>query len=302
MKLQDLLRKHDEFRASSELERSWGDGALCARNPLYGKVRAAYRAAGGRFVDRDPGFQLVMPYLGLDDILANKRIFVVDNVSVLREIERRRPGRFQWQDLPRPRANHVLHESAHVLAEAALGRAWEGGERIRVARLLLAESLANTVDAWANLANADADLRAFHDLNSYAEMNKKTHAAFLRAREAFGGPACFRALLLAYVQANALAEGLAGAELRHVLELVFTDEGPRRRAGSDASFRRLIDYAFELSMTFRVQTTGFYGALHGLGTGDVYRLLDFDVLGEVTGHAGFWPFLAQVESALDGAL
>lgn len=302
MKLQDLLRRHDEFRTASELERSWGDGVLCARNPLYGAVRRAYVRAGGTFTEKDPGFQSVMPYLGLDDILENSRIFVVDNVSALREIERRRPGRFQWQDLPRPKANYVLHESAHLLAERALGKAWEGGERTRLARLLLAESFANTLDAWANLANGDPELRAFHELNSYAEMNKKTHTSFLRARETFGARPLFRTLLVTYVRSNALAEGLAGADLRRVLGVAFEDEALARRAQGDANFRRVIDYAFELSMTFRVQTTGFYCAWLGLGSGDVHRLLAFDVLEEVLGHSGFRPFLAQLEDALDQSL
>lgn len=249
-----------------------------------------------------------MPYLGLEKILADKKIPAIDNVSVLREIESRRPGRFQWSDLPQIKSNVLLHESAHGIAEDLLSRFKNlhagNGVRPGVLRLIMAESLANTVEALANIAHATPEDRIFNEMNSYAQMGKKTQESFIRAIESFGADSVFRLLWLSYLFSNALHEGLSGGVFGQVLERAVPDETLRRRASGAGELRRVSEYAFELSMTFRIQTTGFYCAMQGLGNGDVRQLMNFDVLAPLPGEkvSPVRDFLSDAQARLSMAL
>lgn len=281
MKLADTLRMHDEALVDGGLRVSLGDSFLLRHNPIYRAIRDRVTAEGFSCTTQDFCHYGVLPLAALDAILKRKQIPYFDNVTVLREIENKSPGKFQIEELVHVKPNYVLHESCHCIADTALRKisAEAPGlspDQRRALALMMAESFANTVEALANVPNSTPELRFFHDSSSYIIHDRKTSNAFQHAIEILGQRDAFRLLFVAYLHSNFLMT-LSPKQYPELLETVLPAGEARRKALDSPHVRKMVQYAFELSMSFREQTTGFYLAHEGI-KGDLRQLFRVDLL------------------------
>lgn len=281
MKLADTLRMHDEALVSGGLPTSLGDSYLLRHNSVYRAIRERVAKEGFVCTTEDFCHYGVLPLAALDAILKERKIPYFDNVSVLREIENKSPGKFQVEELVHVKANYVLHEACHCLADTALRGVRPGApglspEQRKALALMLAESFANAVEALANIPNTTPELRFFHESNSYIIHDRKTAAAFQHALDILGERNAYRLLFLAYLHSNYLTT-LTPKQYPELIDSVLPPGEARRKAQDSPHVRKMVQYAFELSMAFREQTTGFYLAHAGI-KGDARQLFRVDLL------------------------
>src|SRR5260221_12924707 len=106
------------------LDRSVGDGYLCLHNPLFAAIRSRCLSLGYQFTHSGETWQdyVACPLLCLQAIVRRRLIPYIDNVSTLHRFLAANGGgfaasaRFLIQILT---PNHVLHESAHCVADDA---------------------------------------------------------------------------------------------------------------------------------------------------------------------------------------
>lgn len=160
------------------LPEALGDAHLCAKHPIYRRIRKLALADGVRFsCTQDVSLRKiydVVPLLCLQSILEEKVIPYRDNVCGLLSLPEDR------QMLPRgaqflatsPAVNPILHETSHFIAHARRLFRTEDFPNLRsdtawVAQQLASEAYANTVELFS-LANVRGPIDAvFLFMNSY---------------------------------------------------------------------------------------------------------------------------------------
>jgi hypothetical protein len=280
--LKEILNLHDENRVADGIALSLGDGFLYQNNPIFRSIRDQFLKMKFSFTDEDFCHYTVMPYVSLTAILKEKKVPYFDNVTVLKEIERNHPGRFRCNDIIKVKPNYVLHESSHCLAEGFLQnfRLQDTGistESKKAFRLVMAESMANTVESLANGPNETAVQRLFFEVNSYVIHNKKSHTQLKQSLDLLGPRPVFHLMYISYLFSNCLFPEVTHKQFHQILDLIIPENNLLKKAQDSQSVKRLFNHAFELSMDFRLQTTGFFCALSGLET-NVIKLLQLDII------------------------
>lgn len=304
-KLSELLKLHDSAKSSASLPKSLGDAYLHQHNPVYRSIRAEFLRLGYSYTTEDFCHYTVLPYASLGAILEKRKVPYFDNVSVLREIESKHPGKFLVDELVQVKSNYVLHEASHCVAHELLkGLVLDAkgstakslsAEESKALRLMMTESFANSVEALANTFNGTPELRFFHSVNSYCIHDKKAAVSFKQAIDLVGIKAAFRLLFVAYLYSNCLHSELSRTQFQDLLTLTLDDVEVLRKALDSPHVRKLVYYAFELNSDFRFQTSGFYLAYSGLAL-DVRKLSQIDLLGILRGAPSMRDFLQKTQN------
>jgi hypothetical protein len=140
----------------------------------------------------------------------------------------------------------------------------------------MAEAFANTVESMANGPNDTPEKRIFYELNSYAIHTKKVNQTLEHVIELLGKKLTFRLIYISYLFSNCLFPELNTKAFHQVLDLIIDNDGLRKKAMDSAHVRRVFNHAFQLSMDFRLQTTGFFCAYSGINT-ELTKLLNIDI-------------------------
>lgn len=300
IKLAELLKHHDQNQPPQALTLSLGDGYLLNYNPVFKRLRTAFLDFGYSYTDQDFCNYVVLPYVSLKKILAAKKVPYFDNVSVLKEIEADHPQKFKCEELVRVKANYTLHESSHCVAEEYLKnlnfKVLPISAESQIAfKLIMAESFANTTEALANVFNKTDAQKIFYELNTYVSLSIKTENIFKQCIDTFGWNSIYRLTFLSYLYSNCLYSDIKQNSFLQVLNFVFKNEVDFQKAKQAPVLRKLFNHAFELSLDFRVQTTGFYCQLSGLNT-DVFKLLQLDIIDIYKKSDTIEKFLSQTET------
>lgn len=269
MKIQKILEQHQKFSSPEGLDQNLGDGYLLAKNKIYKKIRS--QALGFEFqYDKTPNESYwALPLSQLEALMSAKKIPYVDNVSVLRQIEKLIPQASQWDDVTdNLKRNHVFHESCHAVARQISKKYFkEAGEKNKkILQLLIEESFANTCELLGIIDVEDAFHKLFYEINSYVFMfdDKSNLKNFLND---FGKKEAFKFLLFTYLHANYIHPRYEDKSLEKVLSTLFKDSTKLASIKSDAkkmkTLRALSRVCFELNPRFRMVTSIFYLKLLG---------------------------------------
>lgn len=250
--LSEVIAVHRQFRPRGSLPANLGDGFLCAHNPVFRSVRAAYLARGFRFTTRDFCGYYAFPLMALDHLLDRGLIPYRENFAWLERLERSAPGLFTLTELKRGELqfNYLFHESAHLLAHHAFfGRRRAASlpkTSASLHRILLGEAYANTVECLAT-AIPEGEIGAwFLDANCHFRSTKGEAALIRRLGSRRGPLPLARALLAGFLYSNFLFDRLGPAEKKRVAEYSGL---PVKEAAALAAI------GTELCETFRTTTT-----------------------------------------------
>jgi len=284
--LREALELHDQHRPPAALESVLFDGYLIDTQLIYRNLREETLAQGCSYTTEDFCSYDALKLAALSAMLDQRKIPYFDNVTVLRGLERLRPGRFLFSDISDLRKNYLLHESAHLVADSLLKKRIPSmlaagpdpalaQARGRVLGLNLVESFANTVELLQRLAiRSEVDHQIF-DWNTYAMVRPKVAPAFHEVEPLVGARVAAKMILLGYLHSNFLHDGAQPERVRELLELVDPGKGPRPVVVE--LFHTVLAACFRLNRGFRVQTQAFYLKFLGI-EGELTALLAFDFL------------------------
>ena len=290
LKLNDILTANEDYAAPASLKNSFGDAYLYKNNPVFKTIRDHFIKLGGQFTTEDFCHYQVFPYASLPQILKAKKVPYCDNTSVLKEIESLHPKRFTCAELIKVKSNYTLHESSHCIADHYLEKITAGAylsktnlssDSKKVFRFIMAESFANSVESFANVFNSTAEQKLFYELNSYVTLNRKVHLALESFIGQFGSKKAFELIYVSYLYSNCLQTPPSSKLFQRILATLFTNETQQKKASQLAATRKVFDYAFELDIDFRMQTTGFFCAYMGFNA-PLEKLLNIDILEVLT--------------------
>jgi hypothetical protein len=267
--LKQLLAEHRRYAARTPLATSLGDGYLYTHNTQFRNIRDWVRELGFQFTRDDYCHYRALPLAALPIILREQRMVYIDNATPLGRVERRSPGMFLAEMGIRAISNAVLHESMHCIADRVLPRAKTTREL--VLRVLLAESVATTVDAFGVAYVRDDVHRIFHNYNSFYSLEPAApfRTVLGRALRAHGALRCFKVLLFSHLYSSFLFKSVKRPELRRISAL--TGAHDERHM-----FPLLASHVDRVNRTFRIRVAEFYfHHVHRIRK-SIFSLVDFD--------------------------
>jgi len=181
----------------------------------------------------------------------------------------------------------VLHESMHCIADRVLPRAKT--TRALVLRVLLAESVATTVDAFGVAYVRDDIHRIFHNYNSFYALEPAApfHTVLRRALRTHGAVACFKVLLFSHLYSNFLYKSVKRSELRRIRELTGAHDDRHL-------FPLLASHVDRVNRSFRIGAAEFYfHHVHRIRA-SIFSLVDFDFVQTIAGDAELISAMDQI--------
>ena len=276
-----ILKLHHSFKHLSVLEKSIGDGFLFQNNLLYKNIRTEFLKLGYTYTTDDFCYYVAMPFLSLTEILKHKKVPYFNNTTPVEIIEQTHPKKFKCEDIIRPKTNHVLHESAHCIADEYLKKIifkvdFLSKEQNITLQMIMAESFANTVESICNFWNITPEQQLFYEMNSYIIHYKKINHALKSTIELIGLKNSFDLIYISYLCSNCLLNEISQSQFNKLISAYFNPDISAIILKNNFTLK-IFSHAFELSMDFRLQTTGFYCQMAGLKS-DIFKLVDIDLI------------------------
>ena len=278
-----VLAHHKRCQADSELKDCLGDGYLFHNNRVYRNVRRMARQLGCTFTQEDFCQYNALPMAALPRILRQRRIPYSDNVTPLRELEARKPGRVRdlsWLGLLK--SNYILHESGHCIADHRFRGAdypgtGLGSKQAKILRLLMCESLASTGELMGACLADSAFHRWFYSKSSYSSpFGEGISKVSLKVMDELGFQNLFKFVFYSCLNANFLCLRAGRAELARVLPLLDL------AAPTGRTCERLLEIFNGITQgpnfRFRWSIAEFYINYFLDIPGDIEKLLDFDFM------------------------
>jgi len=255
-----MLWMDSQYSNPSALPDSFGDRYLCFHNPLFGGIRNLAISHGVRYQAGTEELDLhygIAPLLVLPRILESGVVPYVANGALLRTVLAAHPkAKILLDELRFVKANYVMHESAHFIADRILRPL----NPDPVVRDLLAESFANMVDSVGEVFVREGLHRTMYGMNSYKILGNPERLGLLRRLIAeFGFRSVCESAIWCYFwlnlfpQMDELSESFAAAAAVSI--------------GGELPAQLLVSASpnvFRLNRTFRQTTTPLYFRLAGL--------------------------------------
>jgi hypothetical protein len=278
MQFTDILDIHDSYSPEGSHGDILGDGFLMEFNPVYRNVRAFSEKIGCQYIEAYSEY-LLLPFLELPKIVEQKKIPYVPSARLMKDVEKNHPDKFSSDDLPMPPSYH-LHEAAHVIAEHFLKEVHLSNPQEKILKAILAESFANTVDAFACIAAGDEVHYFFIKQNSYMHPRKKVMQAMDHLVSSMGFRFTFVLTFFTYVHANFLTKQLSK---KFAQELA---SGAKISAEQKKDIQTVCGIGEKLDPLFRVTTTGNYLKQQGF-EGDIQDVLNFPFMKVLDANKAF---------------
>ena len=259
MKILRLLQADEALKTDISLGSNLGDAYLLKNNRIYRNLRLQSLSAGFRFSSEPNASYLALPLSQLESLMFDQVIPIHDNVSVLKQLERRCPNSIEWQEISENlKKNYLMHESCHAVARS-LAKA-EGLEKNTLS-LLMEEAFANACELFGTLDAEDQVHRIFYDHNSYTAIFDMRSNLKKSCCEV-GEETAFKFFVVGYLHANYLFSGFSDKEFQAVVSFFELPEGKAFTASQLKSLRALVKVCFTLDLNFRVTTTGLHMRLN----------------------------------------
>ncbi len=294
----EILNLNRSSQNLRTLHKAIGDSFLFEHNTLYKNIRIEFLKFGYSFTTEDFCHYVAMPFLSLPEILKQKKVPYFDNTTPLQLIEKAHPQKFRCEEIIKPKTNHMLHESSHCLAEEYLKKIalkidFLSKEQNLTLQMIMAESFANTVESVCNYWNTTAEQRLLFEMNSYVIHYKKISQALSETIDLMGIKNTFAFIYISYLCSNCLLNEISQNQFTKLVQSFF-DSDISEIILKNKSCLKIFNHAFELSMDFRLQTTGFYCQMAGLKA-DLFKLVDIDLVMLMTKTRTVQNFLSQSE-------
>ncbi|UXR66063.1 hypothetical protein EZJ49_07350 [Bdellovibrio bacteriovorus] len=295
MKISRLLEQHQKF-ADQGLVTSFGDGYLVQHNRFYRSIRQAALGYGFTFSNQRNEFYEAFPLLQLEELLEDRTLPYVNNVSVFTKLSKSQLEALTWDDLEgNLKKNYVFHEASHAVVRALAVQHFGtpsgpgtslDSQRDYVLGMLLEESCANACELLGVAEASDSIHRMFYEMNSYVcEFESRSYLH--KALDEWGVGPVSKFLVLAYLHANFLREQFEDHDMSQMLSLSGLKNLDSRQI---KSLRALAKVVFNLSERFRYQTTSFHLRLAGVST-PLEDLVDFPFMEALKRKAHLESFL-----------
>ena len=287
-RLSDVLALHDKYASRHAVKRVLGDAFLYRRNPVFRNVRDATLRAGFTYAAAGADRYYGWPLMALDLTLQRRVVPFVDNVSQLRELERRRPAHFLLSDLTAygPALNPLLHESSHCLAFDQLDyqiTAKRPTSRAKLLKIQLAEAFALSVERASGIFVREEPVDLYlHGVNTHVSHVSRARDPMRELHELHGLEGAFRIALASYLYTSFLYAELRDVEIDRIRAFAKVSTVAHRRTQN--AIERLFQTTLEVGSAFRGRITSMYLRSHGFGR-DLLALVDFDPLDYVADHA-----------------
>ena len=257
MKLSKLLNLHLADADSVVLEQNFGDAFLCQHNKVYRNIRLKALNLGFTYSHEQNDAYQALPLSQLSEILLTKKIPFLDNVGVLKKIEKIMPDQTEWHELSQNlRKNFLLHESCHAVARELAGPLPAGDFGLK---MLIEESFANTCELLGVVDAGDSAHRIFYEWNSYTALFESRNN-IKAALDEIGKEEFFKLIFFGYLHSNFLFDRFDDLQFNKMLAMV--SEGFNAKQLKTA--RALLKICFTLDRNFREITTNFYLKLSGV--------------------------------------
>ncbi len=193
--------------------------------------------------------------------MASRSIPYVDNVEVLRSIEKKIPGLVEYYEVRENlKKNFVFHESCHAVAR---GRLTGDDRALKKMNLLLEESYANTCELFGALEAEDSAHRIFYEANSFTALFEM-RGNLKKLCNDVGAPLVFQFVMLGYLHSNFLFNSFSEKEFEKVSIYLAKINNTAISPLHLKALRVLLKVCFTLDLNFRTTTTGLHLKLSGV--------------------------------------
>jgi hypothetical protein len=230
--LNEILALHDRHAGDSELPGNLGDGFIYRHNALFRNVRDGVKRLGYSFTQDDFCGYRSLSLLALPKLIQARKVYYVDNVSILREIESKRPNTYVFKEIPTVQMNWMLHEQSHLIAESVFktegrsaGTAAENAELMM--NVFMSEAFASTTELMGNLNVETEEHAFFYGQNSLWAYDPAKRAAFKELESLFGFEGLFRALWVSQIMHNLRYDFVSPADYVRAVRWGLKEEPPQ---------------------------------------------------------------------------
>lgn len=253
MKISGLIDIHQKNLSKESLVNNLGDGFLISKNSIYRKIRTEAVKKGFSFTEGDSSSFHALPLTQLENILEQKKIPYVDNVTVLKHVLKKAPD-VGWHDLAGGlKKNYIFHESCHAVARDVFKNHTRLEKNLLI-QILIEESFANSCELVAMVDVQDQAHRIFYEQNSYTWL-PEVISILKNAITHVGAEKTFKFVLLCYLYSNFLRHSLSEKDLRLVLDFCELSDLDNQKI---KVLRSLAKVPFTLDYEFRTLTTGLH--------------------------------------------
>jgi hypothetical protein len=267
------------------LQGAFGDAFLVRYNSTYRRFRLESRRRGVRFTF-NPNFPYFeSPLLSLGDIVKTRTVpFLRNRQVIVRELKKCSNSKIELIDLVSP--NHVIHESAHVLANDILddpiGQS-SGDLKTRVFRILLQESFAASAEVLCTIqplveiaTSSGPELHdSFMRLNSYLYFQPKDISILRRRMTSLGTELVLKLLIFGYLHSNFLYKEIESRRLRKIVDVARNGKALTERQFKNCC--EVVEWSLVLDPNFRYHTASLF--FNSLGFNKSFEsYLNFDPL------------------------
>ncbi len=256
MKISRILEQHISAIDPMGLANNLGDSYLCLHNPIFRNIRRATIKYNYKYSNQQNDDYQALPLSQLATILSTKVIPYLDNVSVLKQVEKQMPGGAVWDDVSdNLRKNFLFHESCHAVARVM---SHEIKNEDKILNMLIEESFANTCELLAVVKAGESSHRVFYEWNSYTALfEAKTNLK--KAEEELGREILFKIIFFGYLHSNYLFDHVDERQLARILKIITQQVISPKQI---KTIKALLKICFTLDPRFKEVTTRFYMRLN----------------------------------------
>lgn len=293
MKLANLLQKHSEAIAQSALSQNLGDSFLLTHNTIYKQIRLKALDLGFRYSTEVSEDYTAFPMGQLENILQEKIIPYVNNVTPLQKLNKKTASSLEWNHVvDNLKPNYLFHESCHAVSRSFVPKIKSNKFKSQLTTTLIEESFANTCEFFAISEAHDQVHRIFLEVNSYFTIFED-RSLLKKIIEQNGKASVFKFMLLCYLHSNFLNEKLEDKDFKRIIELAHLESQAEIKI-----LKSLAKNAFALNPRFRYTTTEMYMRLNGV-TQSVTEVVDFDYLQLIKDDKNLSGLVAELSLFID---
>jgi hypothetical protein len=304
--LSTLLRVHEIYSNKTDLKHVLGDGYLYQHSQLYKIIRHTILSLGFKFSEPESDYNMYYTYFTLallNKIYQTKEMPTKPTYTIIKKFYEANFVDFEVElefiDFKLNLKNHILHESAHCIANHLLnqGRSpkFINSERndFLLTNILAGEALANTLEFIFASSTTDAITRAFVSFNSYITYTEKEATYYKFLVEVFGPKLVFKFMFYSYLLCNYNAEK-EEPETSDYIDLIQFLGLSNAIPFQLEKFSELYKKSYALNMGFRNNIANHYLKCCGLNL-TIKEAYDFDIRKIIFFDEYLTEFLMQVE-------
>jgi hypothetical protein len=276
-KLSQVIKVHRQWESETDLPTILGDGFLYRHNLVYRNIRDVYLNCGFKFTNEDFCQYNVIESAALKHFLEEGTLYYRETYLACKRMADVTPD-MTLDRVPGFKENNIIHESAHLIADAILplGPVPKNpeGEREFVLNAFMAEAFAVTTVVMGKAYADSLDHAMMWRFNSHQPADDDHRARFERSVKVIGSRSTFKLMYFAHLFWSFLFSELKPEGLSLILSYCGAENVNKKHLDFLLEF---FNSCFKLNKAFPTQVQDFYFRYLGLEK-DVHSLADFNFL------------------------